>query len=284
MNTNTRVSLVIPVYNELDRIRDCLQAIARQRVKPFEVIVVDNNSTDGTAVIAAAFPFVQLLHEPRQGVVYARDRGFDAARGDVIARIDADTLVDPGWVATLQRLFANPACDLVTGSVRVREIGAARLASRVDLFWRRYLARCLKGRVGLQGANMALRKAVWQTIRHEVCHRQGLHEDFDIGLHAFKHGYRAIFAEMLEVSVCHRQLDNGFRRFADYALTSPRTYLSHGFREGWIMYRVVAFVFAAYPIIYVLSHGYDSRLGRFSLTKLFTPTLAPRVNPATFVD
>lgn len=284
MSINTRVSLVIPVYNELDRIRDCLQAIAQQRVKPFEVIVVDNNSTDGTTAIAAAFPFVRVLHEPRQGVVYARDRGFDAARGDIIARIDADTLVAPDWVATLQRLFTDSQLDLVTGSVQVREIGAARLASRVDLFWRRYLAHRLKNRVGLQGANMALRTQVWQTIRQEVCHRQGLHEDFDVGLHAYQHGYKAAFTEGLRVSVCHRQLDSGFRHFADYALTSPRTYLRHGCREGRVMYRVVAFVFMMYPLIYVLSHGYDPRLGRFSLAKLFTPTLAPRVNPATFVD
>lgn len=283
MNTQTRVSLVIPVYNEVERIRACLEAVAAQTVTPFEVLVVDNNSTDGTAAIVAQFPFVRVLRETRQGVVYARDTGFNAARGDIIGRIDADTLLASDWIATLQQLFADSAVDLVTGSVAVREMGAARLASRVDLFWRRYLARRLT-LVGLQGANMALRRSVWRTIRHEVCHERGLHEDFDIGLHADEHGFRAAFTEELRASVCHRQLDHGFKQFADYALTSPRTYLVHGNQEGRIMYRVIAFVFAMYPIIWLLSHGYDPHLGRFSLAKLLAPPEAARVNPATFID
>jgi glycosyltransferase involved in cell wall biosynthesis len=284
MKTNMRVSIVIPVYNEAERIHDCLQAIADQSVAPFEVIVVDNNSTDGTGAIARAFPFVTVLHETHQGVVYARDRGFNAARGEIIARIDADTIIAENWVDTLITLFADNSLDLVTGSVSVREIGAAQLASRVDLFWRRYLHRRLKTRVGLQGANMALRRRVWQTVRAQVCHERGLHEDFDLGLHAYEHGYAARFAEELRVSVCHRQCDTGFKRFAEYALTSPRTYLRHGFTEGRIMYRVVAFVLLVYPIIFLLSRGYDEQLGRFSLAQLFAADLPPRVNPATFID
>lgn len=284
MNTNMRVSIVIPVYNEAERIHDCLEALARQTVPPFEVIVVDNNSTDGTSALAAAFPFVRVLHEKRQGVVYARDRGFNAVRGDIIARIDADTLVPADWTAHLIQLFTHADVHLVTGSVRVREIGAARLASRVDLFWRRYLAKRLGARVGLQGANMALRRSVWQSVRHNVCHASGLHEDFDLGIHAYDQGYNARFDDGLKVSVCHRQGNAGFRRFASYAMTSPRTYLRHGYKEGRVMYRVVAFVLVAYPIIMLLSRGYDERLGRFSLTKLFSGGGTLRVNPATFVD
>src|SRR5689334_13492261 len=96
-----RVSFVIPVYNEAEQIADCLQAIAQQTVAPFEVLVIDNNSNDGTAAVAANFPFVKVLRERRQGVVYARDRGCNAAKGDIIARIDADTIISEDWVETL---------------------------------------------------------------------------------------------------------------------------------------------------------------------------------------
>lgn len=285
MNTNARVSLIIPVYNEADRIGDCLESIAGQTVRPFEVIVVDNNSTDDTAAIAGRFPFVTVLHETRQGVVYARDRGFNAARGEIIGRIDADTQLTPTWIATLQTIFKQqPDLDLVTGSVRLREICAAGLASRVDLFWRRYLHKRLGSQVGLQGANMALRRRVWASIRDQVCHQSGLHEDFDIGLHAHRHGYTATFHEALQASVCHRQLDAGFKPLAEYAFTSPRTYLAHGVRQGRYMYRVVWFVLALYPLIFLLSRGYDPRLGRFSWAKLFATSLPPRVNPATYID
>jgi glycosyltransferase involved in cell wall biosynthesis len=94
-----RVSLVIPVYNEESHLRGCLDAIAAQTVQPLEVIVVDNNSNDGTAAIAAAYPFVTLITIARQGVVYARDAGFDAAKGEIIGRIDADTHIAPDWLA-----------------------------------------------------------------------------------------------------------------------------------------------------------------------------------------
>lgn len=284
MNSNLRVSLVIPVYNEVERIHDCLTAVAHQTVRPYEVIVVDNNSTDGTAAIAAAFPFVRVIRERRQGVVYARDAGFSTARGDVIARIDADTLIDANWIETLGQLFADPSLDLVTGAVTIREVCAARLASRLDLFWRRYLYKRLGSSVGLQGANMALRRGVWRTIRSEVCHQAGLHEDFDIGLHARRHGFTARFDENMRVSLCHRQADTSFKRFTQYALASPRTYLYHGVREGRVMYRVVVFVIVLYPIIRLLVRGYDQRLGRFSIVKLFDSSLPPRVNPATYVD
>jgi glycosyltransferase involved in cell wall biosynthesis len=283
MNIKTRVSLVIPVYNEVDRIHDCLSAISRQTVQPYEVIVVDNNSTDGTAVIARAFPFVTVLREKRQGVVYARDTGFNAARGDIIARIDGDTIIANDWIETLQKLFKNDSVDLVTGSVSIREICASKLASRIDLFWRRHLYRRLGSQVGLQGANMALRKQVWLTTRNSLCHQPGIHEDFDIGLHANRAGYTAIFAEEARVSVCHRQLESNFKTFSNYALTSPRTYLNHGAGRGRIMYRVVAFVIIAYPIIFIMARGYDSTIDGFSFAKLFGSS-SPRVNPATFVD
>src|ERR1019366_8076903 len=88
-----RVSLVIPAYNEKHHIKACLDHIASQRVVPYEVIVVDNASTDKTAAIARSYDFVTLITEKRQGVVFARDTGFNLARGDIIGRIDADTLL-----------------------------------------------------------------------------------------------------------------------------------------------------------------------------------------------
>src|ERR1700740_396587 len=100
-----KISVIIPVYNEATTLDACLTAIARLRPQPFEVIVVDNNSTDNSAAIARSYPFVTVISETRQGVVHARSRGFDAASGDIIGRIDADTLVDPDWTKQIESVF-----------------------------------------------------------------------------------------------------------------------------------------------------------------------------------
>ncbi|HPG37472.1 MAG TPA: glycosyltransferase family A protein, partial [Candidatus Saccharibacteria bacterium] len=95
---NPRISVVIPVYNEAAALPACLEALAGQTAPPFEVLVVDNNSTDDSVLVAARYPFVTVLHEKRQGVLHARSLGFTAARGDIIGRIDADTEVAPDWI------------------------------------------------------------------------------------------------------------------------------------------------------------------------------------------
>ena len=94
-----KISIVIPVYNEAEHLADCLNSIARQTTAPHEVIVVDNNSSDSSLAVALSFDFVSVITEPRQGVVHARNTGFNAAKGDLIGRIDADTVLPADWVA-----------------------------------------------------------------------------------------------------------------------------------------------------------------------------------------
>jgi len=62
------VSIIIPVYNEASQLDACLSAIAVQGIKPFEVIVIDNNSTDDSLEVAGRYGFVKLLSESRQGL------------------------------------------------------------------------------------------------------------------------------------------------------------------------------------------------------------------------
>ena len=74
--TLVNVSLVIPAHNEEKYLGDCLESIAPQAHRLLEVIVVDNASTDNTAQVAARSPFVRVVHEPRKGLLWARQRGY----------------------------------------------------------------------------------------------------------------------------------------------------------------------------------------------------------------
>jgi glycosyltransferase involved in cell wall biosynthesis len=280
-----KISIVIPVYNEAEHLGACLRAIAAQTVQPFEVIVVDNNSTDGTVAVAEGFPFVRLLHERRQGVVYARDRGFDAARGDVIGRLDADSLVAPDWVASIKRLFAEDEnLGAVTGKVRYYDMSASWLLDAIDLRLRRRLARLLDREVAAQGANMALRRSAWRAVRTELCRRGGMHEDHDLAIHLTEAGHHVAFDERLEAAIDCRRIEASWTEFCEYAWLSPKTYALHDLKSRRHMYPVVAFVIACYPLLRLLRRGYDSRTARFSWRQLLSPVGPARVNPATYVD
>jgi glycosyltransferase involved in cell wall biosynthesis len=281
---NARVSIVIPVYNEAEHLTACLRAIAVQTVLPHEVIVVDNNSSDNSISIAQSFPFVTLLVEKRQGVVHARRRGFDTAQGEIIGRIDADTIVSPNWVETIERIFCDSTVDAVSGSVRYYDVTSPMLSGYFDLFFRQRLAKQLGDEVFLYGANMALRRSLWCAVRGSLCTEAGLHEDFDLAIHAEAYGARVVFNKELEASVSLRRFDAGIVDFWRYALLSPSTYARHGRKSQKHMYIIIVIAISTYWFIWLNHRIYDTELEQVSFRRLVTTTATSRVNPATFVE
>lgn len=280
-NKKPSVSIVIPAFNEQDFLRACLEAIARQSVRPLEVIVVDNNSTDRTAEIARTFSFVRVIHERRQGVVFARDTGFNAVRGDIIGRIDVDTIVPTNWVESIQTIFSDSNVAAVSGVMHY-DVGLKQTVDRIDLFFRRRLARLLgeTDTVFLQGANAAVRRSAWlQTERH-LCRRGNMHEDFDLAIHLQDIGHAVAFDERLHANISARRTDVGFLQFANYCRMSPHTYAQHELDSRRHMYLVVALAIAAYVPARILYRGYNPTTNKFSWIHVFTSRLAQkRVDP-----
>jgi glycosyltransferase involved in cell wall biosynthesis len=282
MRLNKNISIVIPVYNEAGRLADCLQAISHLKVKPLEVLVVDNNSTDSTVAVARQFDFVTILHEKRQGVTHARNRGFDAAKGDIIARIDADTLVSPQWTAQISRLFEAPTVAAVTGAISYYDVALHQVIDKFDLFIRSWLARHMPGRVFLLGANMALRRSAWQAVRPYVCNQTRLHEDLDLAVHLAEVGQRVVYTPELIVGVSGRRADTNAKEFYEYLMLSPQTYGYHAALEYRYLYPVILLVMVLYIPLRMLFRGYNMQTGRFSWRLLMASTPPARVNPATF--
>ena len=279
-----KVSIVIPVYNEAEQLAACLEAIAAQSVRPHEVIVVDNNSTDDSQAVASRFDFVRLLSEPRQGVIHARSTGFNAAGGDIIARIDADSLLPGDWIKTVKKIFKNNNIDAVSGAAEYYSVAAAGLFNSIDLFFRKRLERQLKDRVYLWGANMAMRREAWLKVRPCLCAEGDMHEDYDIAIHLQQIGGQVRFDERLRARVSSRRIDVNYASFMRYVLVSPGTYARHGIRRRWHMYEVVLVCALGYLPARLLHKGYDPLLEKFSFSRLLTAEAkAPRVDPTANV-
>ena len=109
-----KVSVVIPAYNEEKYIKDCLTNLINQEEKPDEIIVVDNLSKDNTAEIVKKFD-VTLIEARSQGIAQARDRGFNAAKNEIIARCDSDSIVPPDWIKKIKLNFSKNKIDALSG-------------------------------------------------------------------------------------------------------------------------------------------------------------------------
>ncbi|GAA3634344.1 glycosyltransferase family 2 protein [Microlunatus ginsengisoli] len=114
-----RFSVVIPALNEAALLPATLHSLRGQRsASPFEIIVVDNNSTDATAQIARSFG-VRVITETNPGVCQARQAGTLAARGEIVVSADADTVYPPDWLSRLDATFtAQPDAVAVAGPCR----------------------------------------------------------------------------------------------------------------------------------------------------------------------
>lgn len=223
------ISVVIPAFNEERLIQRCLRALVEQHDPPDEILVVDNGSTDATVQLAQQFPEVRVLHETRQGVTYARRTGFDAARGDIIARIDADTIVHPTWCARIRADFTAADLDGQGGGAAIAEL------SPRNCFWGAWWYRCFRfwheRSIGvhpmLYGFNTAIRREAWLAARHLVAADDArVSDDVDVTIALLRTGHRLRFAPKMRVKArLFRSLDR--KKLARYYVTDTLTLARH---------------------------------------------------------
>jgi glycosyltransferase involved in cell wall biosynthesis len=115
------VSVVIPVYNDAVRLRTCLEALSAQTIEePFEILVVDNGSSDDPAIVVDDYANVELLREKRRGSYAARNRAIAHARGDILAFTDSDCIPAREWLeAGVSRVLADDHDTCVGGRILV---------------------------------------------------------------------------------------------------------------------------------------------------------------------
>jgi glycosyltransferase involved in cell wall biosynthesis len=168
-----RLSFVIPAYNEEVNLGKCLDSIVREsrgKESDIEIIVVNNASTDGTRAIAEKYPSVTIVNEERKGIVFARQAGFAASHGELIANVDADNMLTPGWIdTTLSEFQKHPNLVTLSGPFIYYDL-PKRSQFLVKLFYIPtyliYLVNRFVLRAGsvVQGGNFIVRRSALQKI------------------------------------------------------------------------------------------------------------------------
>jgi glycosyltransferase involved in cell wall biosynthesis len=263
VSAKLRISIIIPCFNEERYLRRCLDAIARLHEMPYEVLVVDNNSSDRTARIAQQYSFVRLLQEPRQGRVYAQASGFTAARGDILARIDADAVLPPDWTVRIAQHYSLPAAadSAWTGGPDFYNVRLPRLTGALYGFVGFTLNQLLTGHPSLWGSSMALPRSAWNQVQPQTHLRPDIHEDLDLAIQLYRSGYRIVHDRQCRVGVELRPIYAKPRGVWQYLSMWPRTLQLNGIHSWPLCWPVNFAIFVGMPV-FSLSDRLARLMGR----------------------
>jgi glycosyltransferase involved in cell wall biosynthesis len=191
-----KVSVIIPAHNEARYIEGCIQSLMKQTVKADEIILINNNSTDKTVQIAKKFP-IKIINEKKQGITLARNRGFNSAKYEIIARTDADTILPANWIKKIKTNFLNSDLVALSGPAEFYDLpeliqnshwqSKATLLTLIKSYNK--IVRKMTKHDCLYGPNYALRADVWKKVKRKVClNDKKVHEDLDLAIHLSPYG------------------------------------------------------------------------------------------------
>lgn len=225
-----KISVIIVTRNRCRKLKRVLGSLGKQTVKPFEVVVVDNNSSDGTAKLVRNWDGeldLQYYKESQQGIPYARNKGLQSARGEVLAFVDDDCVVDKNWVKVIRDSFLeNTGVGFMAGKSLVLNEGNI-LARVLKTNHDKWFYKSINERGGkkytdkFDTKNIAVRREA--IDRYDLCFdtRFGEYscgEDTDFGKRLQEQGVEGLYIS--EMKVWHEEQCN------------LRGFLNQGFRRG----------------------------------------------------
>lgn len=210
-----KLSFVIPAYNEEDYIGDCIESIRNEAATspyPVEIIVVNNASTDRTATLARSYPGVTVIDEPRKGLVRARNAGFFASSGELIANIDADSRLPRGWLKKVFDAFLRDSNLVVLSGPFIHYDLSSRMRRSLVWFWyslvfvSQWIMKTFFGTGAfVQGGNYVVRRRALEAIGGYDTRIEFYGEDSDIGRRIVKVG-KVVFTFALPVYSSARRI------------------------------------------------------------------------------
>lgn len=242
-----KISIIIPVYNIEQYLEECLKSILEQRVDCFEVILVDDGSTDQSPAIcdsyAENYEMVRVLHQPNQGVSVARNNGLKLADGDYIWFVDGDDLLYPQALHKVYHQINNqPNIDVIAGTfVKFydkpinpceKSLDPSLIAQINSSSGEQICCKLIQTGLFLPSmwANI-FAKSLFLT--HQIQFQNGVtnNEDIDCAMRLYLHVQKIFF---LDTPIyCYRQARKGS---ASSSFSVKRLQCSLGFIQNWLSY------------------------------------------------
>jgi glycosyltransferase involved in cell wall biosynthesis len=222
MNTAMpRVSVLIPSYNRAAYLVQALESVCAQAVAPFEIIVIDDGSTDQTADVVRQFePQVCFIRQDHLGVSAARNRGLAVAQGDLIAWLDADDVWEPTFLQTVVPLLEQNSQigGIYTGFVHIDSQGNLLSQFSQKVVEPSALVSALTENNFIATPAMLARKTCYEQVG-EFDPRLGICEDYDMWLRlASKFTISGLPAQLVRVRVHEGNTQRDTTAFARFRL------------------------------------------------------------------
>ncbi|MBI3602294.1 MAG: glycosyltransferase [Candidatus Omnitrophica bacterium] len=233
------VSVIVPAYNACKTIGQTLKALAQQDyAEAFEIIVVDDGSSDQTAEVIHSFANARYVHQPHAGPAAARNHGASLAKGRMLAFTDADCIPHKDWLSQLMGGFVAGDVAVVMGSYGITnsENLLAYCVYREILFRHQHLLPDFPKVFG--SYNVCIQRHVFEHVGgFSTAYRYASGEDNDLSYKIIESGWRIYFERNALVDHFHP--------------TQIGIYLKEQFRHG--LWRVM--LYASHPAI-VTGDGY----------------------------
>ena len=161
------VSVIIPCYNQAHFLGEAIESVLSQSYPHFEVVVVDDGSTDNTQEVAARYPGVRCIRQENQGLAGARNTGIRHSNGSFLVFLDADDrLLADALEAGLSSLKAHPECAFAFGSCQhIAADGSPLPTAQAPCAERDYYLALLERNYIAVSAVVMYRRAVFEFVR-----------------------------------------------------------------------------------------------------------------------
>jgi glycosyltransferase involved in cell wall biosynthesis len=199
------VSVIVPVYNDSRRVGKCIEALLAQTYphQRYEVLVVDNGSTDDTCAVIEKYQVTLLWEKYKQSSYGARNKGIAAARGEIIALTDSDCIPNNDWLENgVRRLLGVPNCGLIGGAIAIffKKEDSPNAVELYDSIMGFHQKEDIEEHHFGSTANVFTFKKIFDQVGlFNDCLKSG--GDNEWGRRVFSYGYRLVYAD--DVVVAH---------------------------------------------------------------------------------